>query len=148
MRVPGGDECYVCWDDRRRKNPGKSQAWVNEKMKTDKKFKDKQTSSRAERVRNARKPGMEGVDASTRVVSEQGAFRENIDEGHFYHLDDYLSLHFAGIRFSSFKAKVKAVESNNEVVVQDKQGTYGVNVSLLPAKAAYKRKSGTAESFK
>ena len=148
MRVPGGDECYVCWDDRRRKNPGKSQAWVNEKMKTDKKFKDKQTSSRAERVRNARKPGMEGVDASTRVVSQQGAFRENFDEGHFYNLDDYLSLHFAGIGFSSFKAKVKAVESNNEVVVQDKQGTYGVNVSLLPAKAAYKWKSGTAESFK
>ena len=148
MRVPAGKECWMCWDDRRRKFPGMTQCDVNDKMAKDKTFKDMKEQSRAERCRGARKPGMEGVDASTRVQSESGAFRQEYDQGHFYKLDDYLKLHFHGQTFSSLKQKVAAVESTDNVVVIDHNGDHGVNVSVLPSMAAYKWKSGVEQSFK
>lgn len=138
----------MCWDDRRRKHAGMSHQDILDKMRSDKKFKDAQVRSRRDRVQQARKPGMEGVDASTHVASEAGAFRQEYDQGHFYDLADYLAIHFSGRKFTSMKEKIEAVESTDNIVVIDPSGNHGVNVSTLPSRAKYKWKAGTEESFK
>ena len=120
-QVPQGEECYFCWDDRRRVNKGMSQAEVNDKLKSDKKFKDKHTGSRAERVQGARKPGQDRLEATT-VVGEEGAFRQEFDEGLFYTIDNWLALHASGRPFSGMRAKVEYVESQGERVVKDPRG--------------------------
>lgn len=131
-----------------------SQDEINEKKEKDKKFRDSENAGRAEYVQGQltrastveqrKATGSEG----TVVKREKGAFEKQFDEGHFYFLEDFLALHCAGQKFKSFKAKVKAVEKLGKTVSQDKFNRYGVNVSVLPDKAAYKYQSGDAETFK
>ena len=120
-RVPAGDECYFCWDDRRRENPGKDQNEVNQQIKACRKFSDKHTQTRAHRVQSARKVGQQGLQTNV-VIGEEGAFRQEFDEGHFYELDDWLSVHCSGRTFNSTRAKVEAVEAMGETVHRDPRG--------------------------
>jgi hypothetical protein len=86
-------------------------------------------------------------ERATAVHSKAGAFKEDFDEGYFYRLDDFLSLHAAGKKFKDFKDKVKAVKKLGHAVVKNARDEFGVNVSTLPQMAAYKYKAGDKESF-
>ena len=87
------------------------------------------------------------ADVANQIESKKGAYRNNFDEGHFYFLEDFLPLNFSGKVFTSLKAKVKAVNSLKHEVRRTPDGQLGVNVSTLPAMAAYKYQSGESETF-
>lgn len=147
-RVPAGTECYFCWDERRTGDPGQTQDQVDQKIESSAKYKDQHSRNRVERVQGARKQGQEGLDSAVKVESAAGAFKEEFDEGHFYDLESWLSIHCSGQSLPTLKSKLLAVQAKNQTVVRDQKGELGVNTSLLPPKAKYKWKSGTKESFK
>ena len=81
------------------------------------------------------------------MEAKAGAFKEEFDEGHFYDLESWLSIHCSGQFLPTLKSKLLAVQAKNQTVVRDQKGELGVNTSLLPPQAKYKWKSGTKESF-
>ena len=67
-------------------------------------------------------------------------------EGHFYYLNDYLSIHAAGVTFKSLKQKVAyATENLGHDVIKDRSGELGIRSSTFPSKAAYKYQTGSSE---
>ncbi len=143
-RVPAGSECYYCWDERRRGEEKLTQKDVDEKCK-DKTYNDKHIERRRERIKGRKVASR--ADVANQIESKKGAYRNNFDEGHFYFLEDFLALNFSGKAFTSLKAKVKAVNSLKHEVRRTPDGQLGVNVSTLPAMAAYKYQSGESETF-
>ena len=126
------------------------QAAVNSKKKADKKFNEQHDSDRADMVRGKRcaATGGDRLDEALTVKGEKGVFGKQYDEGHFYFLDDFLSIHCPGQKFGTLREKFKAVKAQNQEVHKDKFGRYGVNMSILPPKVAYKWQSGEEEQFK
>lgn len=150
MRVVTGGECYYCWAKRRRDHKGLDQKTLNQRRKGCKKFKDDHDKGRAELARGRRthSTGGDHLDESTTVHGERGVFGRQFDEGHFYHLDDFLQLHYEGRKFHSKAEKVNAVRALNKDVCKDKFSNWRVNESSLPPKAAYKYQAGDEETFK
>ena len=126
------------------------QAAVNNKKKADKKFNEQHDSDRADMVRGKRcaATGGDRLDEALTVKGEKGVFGKQYDEGHFYFLDDFLSIHCPGQKFGTLREKFKAVKAQNQEVHKDKFGCYGVNMITLPPKVAYKWQSGEEEQFK
>ena len=70
-------------------------------------------------------------------------------EGYFYKLDDYLALCKAPRDLIGLKAKIDYAKTElKEVVVQNEDGDYGIEMSAMPQGAAYKFARGTEGSIK
>ena len=144
-RARAGKECYPCWYILGKEHKGEDRKHVvkllHAKTKSAQAKKAKFDQKRREFVRGET-PRLQAKSSKASVEEVQQRVNTRIEEGHFYAVDDYLTL----VRAPSMRPLKEKAEylrkHHGKVVYTDARGTHGVDEVSLPAGASYKFQRG------
>lgn len=125
--LPQGEECYRCFDTRRRIFPAFDMAALVQKRQEQRELDDKFHEYRMDRVRGLKKFGKEQEAVVERIIKQENKqFVERYEEGTFFSLLAFAEKHH--IRFNSEEELKRHIGAMGFTIIADTDGSLGVEV--------------------